>query len=79
MKKHDCISKVRTELKEQDKDATYIRFSLSTIRGEEKDSMTGQEIVIGYNHTKRDGMVIDKPQKTFVTHTYCPFCGKKYA
>lgn len=76
--KHDCISQVRKDLKKQDPEATYIRFELCTIRGEQEDIMTGQAITVGYNHTKRNGDVIDKPEKTFVTHDYCPFCGKKY-
>ena len=40
--------------------------------------MTGQRITFNYTHTMRNGKQIEKTGKSFVTHDYCPFCGKKY-
>lgn len=82
MKKHNCIEKVRKELIKQDDKIEYIRFQLSTISSvpsyEDEDIKTGQEIHIGYKHKRKDGTIVPKERKTFVTHTYCPFCGVKY-
>lgn len=79
-KKHDCISAVRKDLMKQDKAITYVRFELSTItrldgRGEVK---TGQRIWIGIKKKRKTGEEYIKDERTFVTHDYCPFCGKKY-
>lgn len=81
MKKHDCLQKVREALKEADPKLTYVRFELSTIRDiddNKSEPRTGQAIEYGYNHTKKNGEVVTKSAKSFVSHEYCPFCGKKY-
>jgi len=80
-KNHDCISKVRTELKEANPDLGWIRFELSTIVNtsqKERIEKTGQAIVYSYEHTKKDGTKIQKTGKSFVSHSFCPFCGEKY-
>ena len=80
-KNHDCISRVRKELKDANPGMGWVKFSLSTIKdASDKDSieMTGQAIEYSYQHKKKDGTIIDKTDKSFVTHDYCPFCGKKY-
>ena len=81
-KNHDCISRVREELKAANPDMiSWIRFDLSTIKDMSKKNginMTGQRIEYAYNHKKKDGTVVEKTGKSFITHDYCPFCGKKY-
>ncbi|MGN6478314.1 MAG: hypothetical protein ACTHKV_13900 [Flavipsychrobacter sp.] len=80
-KNHDCISKVREQLKAADPSLGWVRFDMSTIKDMSKKdgiNMTGQRIEYSYKHTKKDGTVIEKTGKSFVTHDYCPFCGKKY-
>jgi len=77
---HDCISKVRARLKENS-NIGWVRFSLSTIvsmDGKDKINKTGQEIEYSYTHTKKNGEQVERTRKSFVTHTYCPFCGEKY-
>lgn len=79
---HDCISKVRANLKAQSPDIGWIRFDLSTIVSSSDESpqinKTGQRIEYSITKKKRDGTVVQKTEKSFVTHDYCPFCGEKY-
>lgn len=76
---HDCISKVREQLKAADPTLGWVRFDLSTIHQSGISvSMTGTRIEYSYKHTKKDGTVIEKTGKSFVAHDYCPFCGMKY-
>lgn len=42
------------------------------------EGKTGQRIDVYYNHTLKNGEVRTKKRKSFVGHTFCPFCGKKY-
>ena len=68
---------------QDDSTINYIRFDLSTCAEIEegeivKQNLTGQRIDIGYNHTKRDGTIQKKERKSFITHDYCPWCGKEY-
>lgn len=81
-KNHDCLSRVRQELKDANPDMIgFIFFDLSTIKDMSNNSgikMTGQGISYGYQHKKRDGTIVEKRGKSFVTHDYCPFCGEKY-
>lgn len=80
-KNHDCISKVRKQLKDADPSLGWVRFDLSTIQDMSKKNgieMTGQRIEFSYKHKKKDGTEVEKIGKSFVTHAYCPFCGKKY-
>lgn len=78
---HDCISKVRQSLKENDPLIGWVRFSLTTIVSMDEDNginKTGQEIEYSYVHKKKNGEEVTKTRKSFVTHTFCPFCGEKY-
>lgn len=80
---HDCIGKARKELMNQDEDTQYIRFKWANIESFEDskrvgETKTAQEIQVGYIYTHRDGSKTLKERKSFVTHIYCPFCGKKY-
>lgn len=80
-KNHDCLTGIRKELKAANPDMGFIRFDLSSIRdiaSTKGIEMTGQRIEYSYQHKKRDGSTIVKTAKSFVTHDYCPFCGKKY-
>lgn len=79
-KKHDCISKVREKLMKQDKSLVGIRFDLSTIeRSDGKgDTKTGQRVWIRLKKKRKTGEEYIKEEKTFFTHLFCPFCGKKY-
>jgi hypothetical protein len=80
-KNHDCITRVRKELKENNLDMGWVRFDLSTIKDISKKTgieMTGQRIEYNYQQKKKDGTTVEKIGKSFVTHDYCPFCGKKY-
>lgn len=79
--KHDCISKVRNELKNADPSLGYVKFDLDNIQDTSLKNgikMTGQRITFSYIHTMRNGKQVEKTGKSFVTHDYCPFCGKKY-
>lgn len=79
---HDCISKVREDLMSEDPKIKYVRFKLDNIvniSDRSKGTKTGQAIEIGVEHTKRNGTIIIKEEKSFVTHNFCPFCGKKYS
>ena len=78
---HDCISIVRQQLKDADPTLGWVKFELSTIQDlSKRDGLkkTGQAISYSYIHTKKDGTAVEKTAKSFVTHDYCPFCGKKY-
>lgn len=80
-KKHDCISKVRQQIKDANPSIGWVRFDLSTIRNESNLNgvdKTGQRIEYSYKHTKKDGTVVEKTAKSFITHDFCPFCGKRY-
>ena len=80
-KNHDCISRVRNELKEANPEMGWVRFDCSTIKDMKSKNgieMTGQRIEYSYKHKKKDGTEIEKIGKDFVTHDYCPFCGEKY-
>lgn len=85
MKKHDCISKERAEIMKESPSVTYVRFDCATIKTfsggseiEDQDEKTGQRIWIGYKKKNKQGVEVQKETKTFITHKFCPFCGKKY-
>lgn len=79
-KVHDCISKVRKELMNANPKIKTIHFELSTIANADgsKQGMTGQAIQYTWEEANKKGIVKTQRLKTFVTHKYCPFCGKKY-
>lgn len=73
-----CIDKVRKEVMEANPEIKHIRFKLTTIYNGKRSDITGQEIEITEEVTKKDGSKKMKNSKSFVSHTYCPFCGKKF-
>jgi hypothetical protein len=81
---HNCLEEIRENIMENDPEINYVYFKLSNIKtinretGAESKIKTGQAVEIGYNHIKKDGTMVRKSRKSFVTHTHCPFCGKKY-
>lgn len=80
-KNHDCIAELRKQMMQADERLKWVRFDLSTIvdaDARNPEYKTGQRIEYGYVHTKKDGSKVEKQEKSFITHKYCPFCGKKY-
>ena len=78
---HDCISKQRKKIMDEAPSINYVRFDLSDVIDISKndgESMTGQRIWVGFMKENKKGVMQQREQKTFITHTYCPFCGKKY-
>lgn len=78
---HDCISKVRKQLKEEDPTIGWVKFDYSTVHDLKDPNplyKTGQRMEYSYNHTKKDGTVVEKTGKSFVSHDFCPFCGEAY-
>jgi len=76
-----CNAKVRKGLMTNNSSITHIYFDLSNIQDISKSNpviKTGQNIEVGYNHTMKNGEIRQKTRKSFVTHEFCPFCGKKY-
>ena len=69
---HKCKEKVIKDLLKANDDIKSVRL---LVFGEET---SGQPIEIGIEKKKRDGTVIVKYEKSFTTHTYCPFCGMQY-
>lgn len=76
----DCIKKLYEEIKKE-KDVKYSKISLSTIvdyNSKNPINKTGQQLRIIYRHKRKDGIETEKTENTFITHNFCPFCGKKY-
>lgn len=75
----DCIKEVKEDLR-ANAEANYVEMDCSTITNFRNPGppKTGQRITVNYNHVKRDGGIVRKNQKSFVVHTFCPFCGVKY-
>lgn len=85
MKNHEeCINAVRKQIMENQPNIKGISFEYSNIVEFKNNGKigrykkTGQGISVRYEHKKKDGTVTEKYRKSFVGHTYCPFCGKKY-
>ena len=78
--KHDvskCITNIIKKARKLDPTIEWIDFELSTIQmfGETPVKYkTGQPIKI-CRKTKTGN---EKTQKTFVAHSFCPFCGKQF-
>jgi hypothetical protein len=73
----DCITKIIKNAKKHDKTIEYIDFELSSLQRFGAKPMrykTGQSIKI-YRKTKTGK---EKATKTFVSHNFCPFCGKEF-
>ena len=79
---HCCLDKVRKQIMKGDSTITHVYFKLAnivTIGGKtESVKKTGQAIDYGFIHTKKNGEKVEKSQSSFISHDYCPFCGKKY-
>ena len=72
-----CIQKITRLAKKSDPSIASVEFDLSlitTFRSSMTKYKTGQGIKI-YRKTKTGNT---KTQKSFIAHTYCPFCGKKF-
>lgn len=81
MKEHNCINEVTKRLMDANPRLTGVRILLSTLHDMDDKTaevITGQPIEISFIHKKKNGDEIRKYEKTFVSHAYCPFCGKKY-
>lgn len=78
--KHDvstCITKIIKNIKNRDKTIEDIDFELSTLQRFGAKPMrykTGQAIKI-YRKTKTGN---EKVRKSFISHKFCPFCGKEF-
>lgn len=80
-KNHDCLSKVREQIMKADPSVKWVRFNYGNIQdtaAKNPTIKTGQGIEVGFVKTKRDGSKVDKTEKSFITHDFCPFCGLKY-
>jgi hypothetical protein len=80
-----CVDKVRQELMTDDDTIYAIRFGLANVKtfnnyNKRGISKTGQYLTIFFKDKKdRNGNSKPvRPKKTFISHDYCPFCGKKY-
>lgn len=74
MARCNCLDEVRKDLMSQDENISYILFDMSNIKNMSRPELgykTGQRLEVGYKNKK-------KVDKTFISHDYCPFCGKKY-
>ncbi|HHT23140.1 MAG TPA: hypothetical protein GXZ87_07515 [Bacteroidales bacterium] len=79
MKKHNCISEIRENIKKMEPNVAYVRFDLADVHSDDCNVlMTGQRIDVGIKKKKRNGEEKIVNEKSFVAHNYCPFCGKKY-
>jgi len=79
-KDHNCLAEVRQDLMNEDETIKSVRFDCTNIKRANRTGvpMTGQRIWYTYDHKKKDGNIVVKSVKTFVTHDFCPFCGLKY-
>ncbi len=74
MEKHNCIEKVRQQIKDADDTIKYVLFDLANIKDTSipnSEYKTGQRVSVEFNNKK-------KIEKSFVAHDYCPWCGVKY-
>ncbi len=79
-----CLDKVRKQIMKASPELKYVRFDLSNIISWDENNKrsrypkTGQRIVVGFDKKRKDGTVVSKEEKSFISHDYCPYCGKKY-
>lgn len=69
----ECFDNVRKQLKGADASVGYVRFKLVGVNG-----LSGQYIEYSQTIKKKDGTEKTVEKKSYVTHLYCPFCGKKF-
>ena len=79
-----CNAKVREGLMANNAAITSVYFDLSNIQSFERNkpvggAKTGQKIEVYYDKVMKNGEVRNVKRNSFVSHDYCPFCGKKYA
>ncbi|MFC0186025.1 hypothetical protein [Pseudarcicella hirudinis] len=77
----DCLTKYRTWIIEEVPGANEVIFDLDNIKSEEGKKVTwktGQRLTIGKTKINKAGKRIDKTEKSWISHKFCPFCGKKY-
>jgi hypothetical protein len=72
-----CIEEVQNSVKELHNYNLVELDCILTDLGTQK-SLTGQRIDISYNKVKRGGVIQRMYKKSYVSHTFCPFCGVKY-
>jgi len=79
----NCIKTIRERFIQQS-GIKYMKFDLDDVRSYSPEgkqiggNKTGQRVFIGEEKLKKDGSKELKERKSFIAHTYCPFCGKKY-
>lgn len=73
MNHEECWNKVRKQLKDADKSLGWVRFGLVGPKGQ-----SGQVIEYSQTIIKKDGSEKTVQKKSFITHDFCPFCGKKF-
>lgn len=74
---HKCIDeKINMQL---ERGAKYVIIDLCNISRENETILrTGQKIEIVTEGLNKKGIKKENRLKSFLTHNYCPFCGKSY-
>lgn len=79
-----CLQKIREAVIEDSKDLPRptigVVFDLSNIIRFDGKGMakTGQQVWLTEEITKKNGDKVRKDRRSYITHIYCPFCGKKF-
>ena len=76
-----CLQEIREAWMKENQDITgviYDCYPVTNLSDPKSPKKTAQRVEINYWYTKKDGSKIKKTQKSFVTHIFCPFCGKSY-
>ena len=77
----NCIQELREIWKKENEDIISVTFDcypITNLSNKKSPKKTGQRVELDYWYTKKDGSKVKKTQKTFVSHNFCPFCGKSY-
>jgi hypothetical protein len=78
---HNCLKELGNMWKEDDPNfvaAEFVLVNIKTIGAKHNIRKTGQSVILHEKYTQKNGKVIVRKTKTFVSHVYCPFCGKRY-
>lgn len=76
----NCLEEIKKDIC-KDSSVNYVDIDCSTITNfnkKESGYKTGQRININYRYFLKNGDSRVKNKKSFITHTFCPFCGIKY-